>query len=136
MRFLILLVLTLIFSGCASMKDIDPAEDLGTRSDTFSEAMRWKDFEGAARYLTADAKEEFLEQFTEDDKLHIVDSIIKKLEISDELDSADAEYVMEYYRLPSSRVKKWSWTQQWTLIEKEEKTWQIENAPPQLPWKK
>lgn len=136
MRLLLLLALALILPGCAMMNDFDASEDLGTRTSTFSEAMRWKDFQGASRYLTPDAKLLFLEQFTEDDNLHIVDSTINKLELSDELDSAEIEFVLEYYRLPSSKVQKWTWTQEWTLIEKEEQTWQIENAPPELPWKK
>jgi hypothetical protein len=49
---------------------------------------------------------------------------------------ADAEYVLEYYRLPSTRIKKWCWEQRWRLI-KEKMTkpgvWLIENIPPALP---
>jgi hypothetical protein len=136
MRFLLLAFLALILSGCLSMNDYDATEDLWSRTSTFCEAMRWKDFQAASHFLTADVKEQFLEQFDEDDMLHIVDSSINKLELAEGLDSAEAEYVLEYYRLPSSRVKKWTWTQQWALIEKNEQTWQIENAPSELPWKK
>jgi hypothetical protein len=136
MRFLLLAFFVLILSGCVGMNDNDATEDLWTCTTTFSEAMRWKDFQSASYYLTAEVQDQFLEQFEEDDLLHIVDSSINKLELADELDSAEAVYVMEYYRLPSNRVEKWTWTQQWVFIAEKEPTWQIENAPPELSWEK
>jgi hypothetical protein len=116
------------------MNDSDPTEDLATRSSDFSEAMRWKDFNGASRFISATVKDQFIEKFIEDDSLHVVDSSINKVDIDVDQEHADVEYVMEYYHLPSSRVLKWTWNQQWILTKGKENTWQIDNAPPKLPW--
>jgi hypothetical protein len=104
----------------------------------FSESMRWQDFSGAAVYVHPDVRGFFLDQFQEDEDLHIVESQVLSIDMTVGKGQANAVYEMEYYRLPSSRIKKWQWQQQWRLVqEKMTKpgVWLIENEPPVLPWK-
>lgn len=131
----------LVFLGCllvsACLGTINAGPGLPQTSSDFSESMRWSDFRTAAHYLQPHLREHFLQQFRDDADLHVVDSRILSVELNDFEDRAEAEYVMEYYRLPSSRVKKWSWQQQWVLIPGKmanPDVWLIENAPPELPW--
>jgi hypothetical protein len=131
----LLILGSLWLSACLGTIDTGPG--LPQISSNFSESMRWSDFRTAALYLQPQVKEVFLEQFHEDPDLHIVDSRMVSVELNEAKDRARAEYVLEYYRLPSSRVKKWYWQQQWALAPgklAKAGTWLIQNAPPELPW--
>ena len=131
-----LLLLTLLLTACLSA--LQPAAKQDKVSEGFSEAMRWSDFQGAAAYVNLRVRGAFMEQFPEDDDLHIVDSSISSVELGQDEERVDVVYVMEYYHLPSSKIKKWRWTQQWRLIKKNDSdsgAWLIDNEPPPLPWR-
>ncbi len=135
-RCLILFVLlVLALSACLGLTD--SGIGLPKTSEGFGESMRWKDFQTASIYMKADVRDRFLEQFVEDEDLFIVESRVVKVDLHEEEGRADVVYQMQYYRLPSSAIKKWNWTQHWTL-ERGKATkpgvWLIENEPPQLPW--
>ncbi len=126
----------LLLTACLGNIEMGPGLD--TISKGFSESMRWSDFSTAAAYVMPDVQPAFLQQFSEDDDLHIVDSHISKINVYPDGKRADVSYVMEYYRLPSSRIKKWHWKQQWQKVEEdaaESGSWMIKNEPPPLPWK-
>ena len=135
MRILSTLLLLCFLSACLAPIDVGPG--LAKISQEFSESMRWQDYPSAAAYLQQDIRDAFLKQFREDEDLHVVDSRILSVDLHKNEGWADAEYVLEYYRLPSTRIKKWRWEQHWRLI-KEKLTkpgvWLIENAPPAFPW--
>ncbi|MCW8892319.1 MAG: hypothetical protein OQK50_03490 [Deltaproteobacteria bacterium] len=131
----LLLLASFLLSAC--LGPVAGGPGLPKTSEGFSESMRWRDYQSAALYLQPEARSVFLEQFKPDEDLHVVDSRILKVDLHEKEGSAEAEYMLEYYRLPSTRIKKWYWTQRWTLIqEKMTKSgaWLIENAPPALPW--
>ncbi|MEA3544378.1 MAG: hypothetical protein U9R69_04050 [Thermodesulfobacteriota bacterium] len=130
-----LLLLCLLLTACLGSVDVGPGLD--KISQGFSESMRWSDYPNAATYVLRDVRGAFLKQFTEDEKLHIVDSRILSVNLN-QPGVADVVYILEYYRLPSSRVKKWRWEQRWRLIQEKltkPGVWLIENEPPALPWK-
>lgn len=127
--FLLLLCLT----ACAMPNRFGP--DLQTTSGNFCEALRWRDFIGAANFLAPPLRENFLQQF-QNDNLFVVDSRIVAVQLAASTESASADYQLEYYLMPSNQIKKWRWQQQWQLSD--EKTaavrlWQIQNAPPTFP---
>jgi len=131
-----LLLLALLLTACLSSLQLAPKQD--KVSEGFSEAMRWSDFQGAAAYVNLRVRGAFMEQFQEDDDLHIVDSSILSIDLGEDKERVDSAYVMEYYRLPSSKIKKWRWQQQWRLIKGKDSdsgTWLIDNEPPPLPWR-
>ena len=132
-----LLLLCPLLTACLGTVDVGPGLD--RISQGFSESMRWSDYRNAAGYVHQDVRGAFLEQFTEDKDLHVVDSRILSVDMFQHEGRANAVYVLEYYRLPSSRIKKWRWEQQWRLIQEKltkPGVWLIENEPPALPWKK
>jgi len=133
----ILLLLCPLLTACFGAVDVGPGLD--KISQGFSESMRWSDYPNAAAYVQPDARAAFLDQFQEDADLHVVDSRILSINMHPHEGRADAVYVMEYYRLPSSRIMKWRWEQQWRLIQEKltkPGVWLIENEPPALPWNK
>ena len=137
-RFSLLLffVACLLMSGCAALTGGETA-NLPQIADRFTEAMRWKDWYGAAQFMEPDQREAFLAQFKEDPDLHIVDSQIRNIQPGDEEGIAEIVYLLEYYRLPSARIEGWTWTQQWRRQPSRfaaETVWLISNPPPLLPW--
>ncbi len=135
-NILILLLLTPLLAACAGSPSAGATPD--KPSEGFSESMRWSDFPGAAAYMAPDVRDAFLDQFNEDDDLHIVDSSVTSIAGGPDSKQIDVIYVMEYYHLPSSQIKKWRWTQHWRLIVDEaskSEAWLIDNEPPTLPWR-
>ena len=132
----VVLLLLPTLAGCLSTMDVGPGIDKISRG--FSESMRWSDFSAAARYVHTDVRGDFLEQFTDDEDLRIVDSSYQRFDASQD-GKVRSVYVLEYYRLPSGSVHKWRWSQEWELMEgkmTEGGVWLIKNKPPVLPWKK
>ncbi|MDX2478891.1 MAG: hypothetical protein QNK24_00985 [Desulfuromusa sp.] len=135
-NLLTLLVLCQFLTACAGVGSVDTAPNMDKVTRGFSESMRWADYPTAATYVHVDVRHVFLEQFPEDDDLHIVESKTLSVVPQNE-ERAAAVYEMEYYRLPSTRIKKWRWAQQWRFIQETETQpggWFIENEPPKLPW--
>ncbi len=131
-RFYFLTLLVLL-NACAMPANFGP--DLEQSSSNFSEAMRWRDYVGAAYFLEVAARDNFLQQF-QNDNLFVGDSRITGMTLEESLDSATADYLLEYYLLPSNQIRKWHWRQQWQLPEKKTASasfWRIVNPPPTFP---
>ncbi len=136
-NFFILLFVLPFLTACLGSSAAGTTPD--KPSEGFSESMRWGDYSGAADYVAPSVRDAFLEQFQEDDDLHVVDSSVSKIDVGKDPNRVVAYYVMEYYHLPSSQIKKWRWKQQWRLIvdeESKDEVWLIDNKPPTLPWRK
>lgn len=133
---LLLSVACLLLSGCAVLTGGETA-NLSQIAERFSEAMRWKDWYGAARYVEAEQRPAFLEQFKEDPDLFVVDSQIQNIHPGVTDDGVEVVYLLEYYRLPSSRIDRWIWKQEWRRQPSgfgKEAVWLISDPPPPLPW--
>ena len=131
---LILASIVLLLSACVGPLDQGPGLERASRG--FSEAMRWQDFHGAARFLESAQQEAFFEQFAENSDLHVVDSWFRTIEVDQAAGTAEAEYLLKYYLLPSNRVRTWSWSQEWRLIRgkmTKPGIWMITAAPPPFP---
>jgi hypothetical protein len=127
------LLLPTCLIACAMPVEMGP--DLETTSSRFSEAMRWRDFAGAANFLEPGVRAVFLRQF-QDDNLHVIESRIISVQLAENGESATADYLLEYYLLPSNRIKKWHWQQQWQLPGSKgmkSRYWMIQNDPPAFP---
>ena len=131
---LFMLSLALMLSACVGAMDQGPGLERVTRG--FSEAMRWQDFPGAARFLESSLQDAFLQQFAGNSDLHVVESSFRTLEVEQQGGSARAEYLLKYYLLPSNRIRTWRWRQEWQLTrEKLTKPgiWMIVRPPPAFP---
>ena len=135
MRFFFICVVALLgLSACTGPLDTGPGPDV--LAARFAEAMRWQDFVGASAFVQADVRDEFRQQFTRDDDLKIVESRVERIKLAPETKLVEVDYRMQYYRLPSMRVKKWQWNQQWQLQQEKAMmsgVWLITNAPPEGP---
>lgn len=133
-KFLSILLFLALVSGCASPVDMGPGFE--KVSGHFAEAVRWKDFQGASRFLVADARDTFLAEFPRDKDLHMVDTRFERMSMDAETGFAEAVLVVEYYMLPSPTIKEWRWTQQWRRADADFPTgglWQIQSPPPVFP---
>lgn len=136
MRLAVVFLAILLFLPACAGTSLDSGPSLADLGDRFSDAMRWKDFNGAGSHLWEESRSVFFEQFYEDDDLYIVDSKIAGIKLDVEAEAAVLDYRLEYYRLPSMRVKKWRWEQEWKQSLGEDQNsglWLIQNAPPPFP---
>ena len=134
---MLVLCCSLLLGGCAVLSGKDSAS-LPIIAERFSEAMRWQDYPSAARFVEPQFRDSFLEQFSEDRDLFVVDSRVEPAQVDPEGGRAEAVYLLEYFRLPSNRVMRWTWTQDWVRQSPGapgETLWLIGNAPPPLPWR-
>lgn len=133
---LLFCVICLLLSGCAALPGGEAA-NLPQIAERFTEAMRWQDWDGAAKYVESQQRSAFFEQFKEDPDLHVVESMIQRV-YSDRADGiVKVVYLLEYYRLPSNRIDRWTWKQEWRPQPDrfgKETVWLISNPPPPLPW--
>ncbi len=138
MRGLIVTLLgCLLLAGCAGSMQMGPSLEEVTQG--FSEAMRWGDFPNAAVFIDPAVRGDFEDKFGEDDDLRVVDSRIMSINLLPDGKRAEVTYQLEYYHLPSSRIKKWRWKQRWEMEGKEAAdpgVWLIKNGPPEIPWQK
>ena len=102
----------------------------------FVQAMRWKDFTGASKFVVEGERDAFLEQFPRNKDLHMVDARYERIALNEEAGEAESILNIEYYLLPSPTIREWRWTQQWSRIDGEFPTgsfWQIQSPPPEFP---
>lgn len=135
-KFFLLAVfsLVLLVTGCAQKVDLGPGYE--KMSGDFLQAMRWKDFQGAAAYLKDSERHKLLENFEGLKDLHIVGAEYHYSRLNKKMGTAESEMVLSYYLLPSTRVKDWVWKIDWVLIPvdtKQRGTWLIQGAPPNFP---
>ena len=131
-----LLILLLCLPLCACLNNLQLGPDLVETSDGFRQAMRWKDFPRASHYLDPGLRDDFLDIFREDPDLHIVDSRVLLIRPQTDRSAARVDYRIDYYRLPSTRVRQWHWQQHWELIPQPAPLpaiWMIRNLPPESP---
>ncbi|MFO7766158.1 MAG: hypothetical protein R6V33_06980 [Pelovirga sp.] len=129
-------VACLLLSGCAALPGGETAK-LPQIAERFTEAMRWKDWYGAAKFVETQQRSAFFEQFKEDPDLHVVESMIQGVQTERADGIVEVIYLLEYYRLPSSRIDRWIWKQEWRRQPGgfgKETVWLISNPPPPLPW--
>lgn len=131
---LMVLLSLLLLTGCARKIDFGPGYD--NLSQSFLQAMRWKDFQGAAAYLKDGDQQKLLDSFDKFEDLHIVDAEYQYSRLNKKAGTAESELILKYYLLPSTRIKNWEWKIDWALIPidtKQRGTWQVQNAPPTFP---
>ena len=131
---LVALVLMILSSGCTKKVDLGPGYE--RMSKDFLQAMRWKDFEGAAAYLEEGHRQDMLVRFSESRDLHIVGAAYQYSRLNKKMGAAQSEMILEYYLLPSTRVQEWVWKMDWVLIPagtKQRGIWQVQGVPPAFP---
>ena len=125
-------------SGCGMLaKKIEsPQESYVAASNDFMKRLRWKDFQGAAKYFVDEEKEPFLEQLRRIEKdLNITDVRLESAEYLEQSQTMETWLVLEYFRLPSPTVKHLRFAQQWKFSaagENAPRVWRIVSNFPSL----
>ncbi len=131
--FFLILVMVLL-SGCAKKIDLGPGYE--RTSKHFMQALRWQDYQGAAMFLAAEDRQPFLDIFEPLKDLHIVEATYKYGRLNEKEGRAESELILQYYMLPSTRIKSWAWKIDWVLIPldtEQRGRWQIQGLPTDFP---
>lgn len=109
--FILLLGLSLLLAGCGMVAR--PTEEFLPASNDYLQRLRWQDYHGVARHLLESEREAFLEQWSDQADLRMTDAQLDSLEFRGEGRQAQTRVTLEYYRLPSTTVKKLRLNQSW-----------------------
>lgn len=128
-------VMVAVLSACAAVPRI--SDDLTPAAYDFAQRLRWKDFNGAARYFDdADKKHAFVDVFAEMKDLQITDVRVETIDLDAGGQGATTRMTLEYFLLPSVSVKTFAFELDWAyagLKPKAAETWFIASPFPPFP---
>ena len=88
------------------------------------DAMRWKNFEAAAKLMLPEHRKDFKKAFRAVKDITIVNVTLVDVQASDEDRRFETTVEMEYYLLPSVTLKTFSFDQTWLYFDGEDPTLQ------------
>lgn len=111
----LMIVLGLVgLTACATMAVPEARNNLVSSVENFSQRLRWKEMNGAVRYLMPGQEEGFRDLFDGRDTLHFVDVRVERMEMPAP-DRATSWLLIEYYELPSVAVRRQKVELPWVL---------------------
>ena len=125
--------LLLVCGGCAPLANPQAQLDKDVRQ--FSQRLRWGDWNAVAGYLAPEARTAFLEGWEDDRDLNLVGVEIVRIEPLSE-EQARIRLEFEYFRLPSTVVRRHTLTTTWQYFPGDAKMlgrWEVPEALPPLP---
>jgi len=103
-------LLLLMSCGMAS----SPRSEFSTVNRNFVNGLRWMNFAAVATMMDSEKGEVFLQKWTDSkEDLHITDVRMEKMTYSEDRFSLTSSAVIEYYRLPSTLIRKHSFDMHW-----------------------
>jgi hypothetical protein len=125
----IYLILLLLLSACAT--PLQPREEFQEARQEFVLRLVWKDYPSAAFFVNEELREDFLSKFDQRSELRIIEMRPEKAEFQGENNSRVMTWSsLDYYRLPSTRIKTFRLRQDWELTPQ---GWKIITPFPDLP---
>ena len=109
-RFVVIGIIALLL-GCAPI--VPPGEQFDSVTRDYLQRLRWMDWNGAARHIAEEQRDEFLERFGSLKDLHVTDARLESVEMLPEDSRALTRIALEYYMLPSATVKTLMLRQEW-----------------------
>lgn len=131
---LLLFVGACLLVSCSMLSS--PSGNFSRASQSYLQSLRWMDFPGAARYMSAQNRDNFIQQFLSLEGLHVVDARLESVVYEDDETRAGTRMVLEYYLLPSVTVKTFRVFQGWSYERKDpysSGTWKITTPFPPFP---
>jgi len=116
-------VLILLLAACSAPMQ-SPAKLADKSQDIFMDAMRWKNFEAAAKLMLPEHRKDFKKAFRAVKDITIVNVTLVDVQASDEDRRFETTVEMEYYLLPSVTLKTFSFDQTWLYFDGEDPTQQ------------
>ena len=116
-RLLFMVFLGLALLACSG--PMQPPVNIGEKSqEDFMSALRWKQYQAAASLMQPEFRQEFIQTFNAfRDDLHISDVRVVNLQVFEEGRRRETAVEMDYYLLPSVRVKTFRFDQIWLYSE-------------------
>jgi hypothetical protein len=109
------LMLFLFLSGCQTFQQVDQKTKLHQALTEYMQALRWKDFYGAAAFMAEENRASFLEDFAGKEDLNITNLTLVQLEPTANANEYQAVVRLEYFLLPSTTVRTKDIHQTWIL---------------------
>lgn len=128
-----LLLLTAVLAGAAGCRtNALVAEQLDRSTRDYNQMLRWREFENAcATFAEKGIREECLKRVKDDRDVAITDYRIRSREVDIEKGAATLSVEIDYYRLPSNRVKTVEYRQKWVYEgDSSSGTWRVKNLFP------
>lgn len=114
-RFILLFGVAIsLLAGCGMVAR--PAEEFFPASNDYLQRLRWQDHNGVARYLVESERGAYLEQWSGQEDLRMTDAQLDSVDFLEEGQQAQTRVTLEYYRLPSTTVKKLRLNQTWKYL--------------------
>ncbi len=133
LRVLILICLMLA-GACGYTSQSAMREDFEREMKNFNKMLRWQEMERAGMtYATPEMRESFMKEAESARKreVSITDYRVLASDCEPDEKSATSVTLLEYYALPSNRIKSVTYYQQWVFGEKGGKRmWQIKTPLP------
>ena len=130
-RILLLAASLLVFSGCNSGYFVK--ENFDRTSKSYSNMLRWHEFDTAAAYVDTTLLEEYRERVEAAREVSILDLRILNAECDPENRTAQVLVQLDYNISPSATVKTVTDLQKWRyLSEGENKGWRLESLLPEF----
>lgn len=127
--FLSLLVCVFILSSCSTSMKMRQNFD-----DTFreyKEIVRWHGFSESSKYTTSSLRDDFEHRLKTAKDMKVVDLRVVKMKYDSEKGEATVKLEIQYYMLPSNRVKTMLDNQKWSYVEENgRKAWRLVSMPP------
>ena len=131
-RLLLLLTLTISVSACSVLFPIKDEFDRNSRE--YGQMLRWQEFEKAAGiYVEPSLRDEYRKRIEAGMDAKIVDYRVISVDCEPEKKKAEVRMELDYYLIPSARVKTVSDTQKWRYFEEpDRKGWRLESLLPEF----
>ena len=113
-----------------------PKKQSESALDDFVYALRWQQYDAAARFMKSEHRKDFLNTFTAAKDLDIVDVRLISAELSAEGRRTETVIEMDYYMLPSTTVKTFRFEQTWIYYDRDDQNegyYEIVTPFPPLP---
>lgn len=135
-RLLMVLALLVALAGCSGLQMDTPNKSFEAENRDFLQRLRWKDIPGAAKHVSKPRRKAFRDHFGGQDDLNIADVRLESADFTKDGEEVESVVVVEYYRLPSTRVQTHRYEVRWTFFDQDQPTpvgWQITSDIPPLP---
>lgn len=114
-RFILLLGVSIsLLTGCGMVAR--PTEEFLPASNDYLQRLRWQDHNGVARHLVESERDAYLEQWSDQQDLRMTDAILDSMDFQQQGRLAQTRVTLEYYRLPSTTIKKLRLNQTWKYL--------------------
>ena len=131
-RLILLLTLTLSVSACSVLFPIK--DEFERNSKEYGQMLRWQEFEKAAGiYVDPPLRDAYRKRIEAARDVKVVDYRVTSVDCDPEKRTAEVRMELDYYLIPSARVKTVADTQKWRYIEEPgRKGWRLESLLPEF----